>query len=396
MIFEWVTHEGLSAHGVVKRLTNMKIPTRSGNTKWARSTVLRIIKNETYCGVTYYNKHKVTHLPENIPLLNNGELNTGKKHKISCHQRAKEKWIPIPLPEECHIISRETWELAQKQLQKNTVFSPRNTKHNYLLQGLVRCNNCHSPFTGQVSKRSHVYRCGNRHKRFPLPRNCFVRSANKEILENLVWKSVVSAIQNPNLLKEQIDRLKKKYSDTSGMQLELIKIEQFLEKKQKEESRLIDALQAGVLTLDQIKPKLDRLGKEKERIQNEKNEIESKMQRTTFTSIDSWSIEQWCHAMKNRVTSMKFEEKQAILRHLLNGIFVDDTKVIIKGEIPFPPANTDTDERENPANHKVSVPEIVPTLLVQRGRNTTQYLPFEIVKPLPRKVNQFKPIVPQL
>jgi len=393
LIFEWMVKDGLSAYKIVRRLTSLKIPTRSGNSHWAKSTVLRIIKNETYCGVTYYNKHKVTHRPEYMSHLSQNGFNTEKKYKTECHQRAKEQWIPIPLPKDCHIISRKTWELAQEQLKKNTAFSPRNTKHKYLLQGLVRCNKCHSPFTGQVSKRSQVYRCGNRFKRYPLPRNCYIKSANKEILENLVWKSVVSAIQNPKILQNQINRLKKKYSDSEELKKELLMINNLLKKKQEEEKRLIDALQAGVLSLNQIKTKIECLKKEKERFSKEKLEIESRIQKTNYTSIDNWSIQQWCQAVKKRISSLGFEEKQTILRQLLNGIFIDDSKVIIKGKIPLHDINKGIKGKNNHANHQESVPVFADTFLAYCGRNTTMTIPIEITKPLPRKINQFKIIV---
>src|SRR2546423_4569150 len=55
-IYEWVDRESLSANQVVARLNRLSARARKGG-RWAKSTVLRILRNEMYAGVWYYNKH---------------------------------------------------------------------------------------------------------------------------------------------------------------------------------------------------------------------------------------------------------------------------------------------------------------------------------------------------
>ncbi len=394
MIFDWVVDEGLSARRTIKRLADMKIPTRTGNPKWAKSTVSRILKNETYCGVTYYNKHKVTQLHEDFPLVGQSGAALHLQNKVRCRQRPKEQWIAIPMPENCRIISREKWLQAQEQLKRNTAFSPRNARRKYLLQGLTRCGNCDSPFTGEVSKNSTVYRCGNRHKRYPEPRNCFVKSANQAVLEDLVWNSVTEAVQNPDVLTDQIERLRKKYANMNVVEQELAEVKQILQKKAKEEDRLIEALQAGVLTMEQIRSKLDDLNKEKERLLREKDRLTSDMNKQGFSKIDDWSMAQWLQALKTRMNGLAFDERQNLLRRLLKCIRIDDDKVVIDGEIPF--AADEASINTPKWNKTDDAPAIATTLSARRGRNTAYAIPFQIVEPLPRKVNQFKTITPKI
>ena len=55
-MFQWVDTEGLSARGVVKRLNELGVPPSKGGEGWGKSTILRILRCETYTGVWYYNK----------------------------------------------------------------------------------------------------------------------------------------------------------------------------------------------------------------------------------------------------------------------------------------------------------------------------------------------------
>ena len=57
-MFRWVDAGSLSARKVVDRLNELGIPPRKRGRLWAKSSVLRILRNEVYAGVWYYNKHQ--------------------------------------------------------------------------------------------------------------------------------------------------------------------------------------------------------------------------------------------------------------------------------------------------------------------------------------------------
>src|ERR1035438_3569489 len=48
MMFEWLDQGGLSARRVVHRLSDLKISPKKSGARWAKSSVLRILKNEMY------------------------------------------------------------------------------------------------------------------------------------------------------------------------------------------------------------------------------------------------------------------------------------------------------------------------------------------------------------
>lgn len=115
--------------------------------------------------------------------------------------RPREEWIFIPVPA---IIDEKLFEKIQKQLKTNYEFSPRNKKHDYLLSGLVYCE-CSSRMGCKGGDGNCYYRCQNRLKRYPLPKDCFASGVNTERIDNIVWKKIKELIENPELSKQQAD-----------------------------------------------------------------------------------------------------------------------------------------------------------------------------------------------
>ena len=110
MIFECLVKDRMTVRGIQKRLNEKKIPTRKGTTFWQHSTLHRIVREETYTGNWYYNKTV--------------ELPSKKKANSTLQQmKPREEWIHVRIPP---IISNETFELAQRQLERNAEFSNRN------------------------------------------------------------------------------------------------------------------------------------------------------------------------------------------------------------------------------------------------------------------------------
>src|ERR1035437_746299 len=55
-VYRWVGEEGLSGRQVGVRLNQTGIQPRKRHAKWAKSTILRLLRSEVYAGVWHYNK----------------------------------------------------------------------------------------------------------------------------------------------------------------------------------------------------------------------------------------------------------------------------------------------------------------------------------------------------
>ncbi|MBV7334970.1 recombinase family protein [Chloroflexi bacterium TSY] len=128
-IFSWLL-SGKSTYDIAKRLSDQKVPTRADKTAhmrkhnsygiWGPTSVKRILNNDTYTGTWHYGKTRTVKVD-------------GKRRHV---KRPRSEWVAVPVPV---IIDTETFQAAQKQLQANRATARRNTKFEYLLQGMVYC-----------------------------------------------------------------------------------------------------------------------------------------------------------------------------------------------------------------------------------------------------------------
>lgn len=102
--------------------------------------------------------------------------------------RPQDEWIKVPLPA---IIDNELWDLAQKQLAVNREMAKRNnTKHEYLLKGLLSCGCCQRRMIG-----THITTSGSRYicsAKYPTSNSwsCKGRTVSGNAIESKVWNYV--------------------------------------------------------------------------------------------------------------------------------------------------------------------------------------------------------------
>src|SRR5262249_45778396 len=119
---------------------------------------------------------------------------------VRLEPRPEEEWITKPVPP---IIDEETFETAQRLLERNRQFSGGRPPRHYLLRGLVTCGRCGGPAVGagrQGRGQLHYYRCSRSfHKE-----SCGSPRVNAYKLEDAVWELAVETIRNPGLVLEAL------------------------------------------------------------------------------------------------------------------------------------------------------------------------------------------------
>ena len=147
LIYHWYvygdeTGQKLGGYKIARKLTEMGIPTKhdidgfrkakKGYAVWGRSSVMKILRHETYCGTWYYNRRA-----------------TGKR-RTQRVWKGESEWITVSVPA---IVSRELWEAAQAQGKVNDETGTRNTKREYLLRGRLYCATCGYQFRCRADYR---------------------------------------------------------------------------------------------------------------------------------------------------------------------------------------------------------------------------------------------------
>ncbi len=329
LIFDMFLNKRLSVRGLIKELTHRGINPRQGK-HWQQSSLHRILRNETYVGIAYYNKHMRIE-PKN---RDNSKYHRTKNTSLAI--RPKELWIPITLPDTLKIIDKKTFNAAQEQLKRNSEIYPRESKYEYLLRGLIKCGECDSPFKGEPSHGKLFYRCGNRHRTFPLPRTCNARTVGADELDNIVWNKFCEAMKNPHLINEQIAKLKEKEDKNKSVRLRDIKVvEAELNNTTTEENRLLDAYREHIISMEQLKEQMAKIQEKRKTLEQEKQALNKQGSPTSVLSIRK-AVNDYCRHIERRLEGLRddFKGKSYLLHSAVNNIILDGKKVRIRGIIP--------------------------------------------------------------
>jgi site-specific DNA recombinase len=323
LIFGLFIDKRMKIRSIERELKRCNIPSRSGKL-WRASTIHKILRNETYCGITYVNK--LRSFEADNPKRHRRIKNTGKA------LRPKSEWIPIYLPESSIIIDRDTFNATQELLRRNlTDFNNGNSKHQYLLKGLVRCGKCGSAHCGSMSRGRMYYRCRNENYTFPAPKQCDARLINAERLESLVWHKFCELIRQPELvlLAKQIDE----FTNIGKVDTrETIKsTEAKLSNTDREVDRILDLYREAVITEDKFRDQMQKINHKRELLDEELKKLTEVQKQAALNDQARRSIVEYCGIIAENLQdiSSDFEAKRHLLTLIIEKIeiFKDHIKM---------------------------------------------------------------------
>jgi site-specific DNA recombinase len=342
MIFRLLIDEQLSAYQINERLYESGIRTRHGKERWGSGTIINLMRNPVYTGVYHYNKRQ--HVPakrRNMP----GEGPT-RKHNSSRVTRPKEEWIPIEVPA---IIDQETWDLAPEQLQRNKERAPRNNKkHDYLLKGLLICGCCQlrtAGHAGNPARRIRRYLCSHK-KSQHAGSKCPNRTVRAEMIEGLVWQAVSELLRNPQVLIEQYNQRQESDYGTPEQQ-EQQRLNRRLVGLERKSQRLIDAYQSGVIELDDLKERRERIAEECRRLEERLALLRRQQQEQQRQASLATTVEEFCRNISAALNNPGFETKQKILRLVVERVEFIEDQITIKHVIPISDVRLQRDQHSD-------------------------------------------------
>jgi site-specific DNA recombinase len=336
-IFDAYVSQELTVRQIAKQLTLDRTPTpRRGGGQWSWSAVDRILHEEAYIGTYYYNRKHC------VPI----EGAYGKKRqRFKCTLRPKEEWIPISVPP---IIDLATFQAAAGRARENEAFSPRNLQEGgYLLRKLVRCGRCGSSCSALTSKQSyagkvhsnHYYGCLRTTSGFLKQERCSQRRIRADVLDELIWEEVSNRLQNPSLIMEAYQAHKsqrRNSSDEDGSAEKDDKLKTQIRLANKELSRLLDAYQYGAVELPELQ-KRRKLVDSKLEMLNREQELLRKMATEQKKEADIWtSLGEFAALVSTNLKRISFENKQKLLRMVLDKVVVNEWRVDVHYNIPLP------------------------------------------------------------
>lgn len=249
-----------------------------------------ILTNERYIGVYTWNKRKYKLFRKWV----GGELNPDVVRL--------EGVIPP-------IIDTDTWGRVQKRLKDNKHKARNKSKHNYLLSGLIVCDNCGAAYVGHTSTNkkgysTRYYTCGNKYR----TRECNAKNINAEEIETFVvqnLKAYLLSLDFDEMADYICDKINNASPDLSAEKQELVQLDTKIKNG-------INAILSGM----QI-PELD---KELDRLRNRKHELEDIIAQRE-AELPQISREAVIELLKNSVEEWNEENLPQIIRTHIQKIY---------------------------------------------------------------------------
>ena len=333
-IFDWYTRDDLSISAVVSRLNKGQVPTRSRKAQWKRSTVWAMLRNPAYIGRAAFGKTQRVQSQRRTRWVRLKGTYNFRSHR----QRPVEQWIEVAVPA---LITPETFARAAEKLADNRRLSARNTKVPTLLQGLLICENCgyslYRTSTSTTRRLLRYYRCpGSDRSRQLTASPCPCRSIRVDQLDELVWDQVTSLLENPDLIRSELDRRQRESLQFDPLEQRREQLTRQLKRVNQQVDQLLDAYQEGLLSLDQLRERMPQLRRHQLTTEKELQGAYWQALVAERTGEIARSLDNFLAQLKHSAQSLSVVERQKIVRLLIREILVHvDNRITIRHCLPL-------------------------------------------------------------
>jgi site-specific DNA recombinase len=162
---------------------------------------------------------------------------------------------------------------------------------------------------------------------------CPGRSLPGEAIERQVWESVAELLRDPQLLVAQY-QLRQDQDYGTPQRQEQQRLERRLVALKGEEQRLLDAFQAGLLKMEVLKERSERIAQEQARSAERVAALKQQQQEQQRQAALGATVEDFCRNLNAALNDSSFETKRRILNLVVDKIEVLDDQVTIKHMIP--------------------------------------------------------------
>jgi site-specific DNA recombinase len=338
-VFDRYVTDGISIGELARWLTDRGVQTKTGKTRWDRSSVWAMLRNPAYRGQAAFGKTKTAE-------RHGGPTRTtrqrGERHgrRLTRTDQPAEEWTFIPVPP---LVTEQTFELAQARLVANAHFSRRNTKELTLLQGLLVCRECgyacYRTWTRTSNKRISYYRCiGQDGWRHPDGKRCTSRPVRADELDPLVWAEVRRLLEHPELVQSEIDRRRAALRTEHPAARRRETLERDITRTEAAIARLIEAYQEQLVSLDELRARTPELRKRQTTLRAQLDALDAELHdAATYLQLAD-TLEGFLGRLTDGLDTLDTAGQQRILRLVVREVLIggNDDTITIRHAIPTP------------------------------------------------------------
>ena len=238
------------------------------------------------------------------------------------------------------IVSEETFVLAEERLEKNKAFSKRRTKTPSVSQGLVACGKCgyalYRTSARTSARKISYYRClGSDAWRYLNGPLCNSRPVRQELLDDIVWTELVRLLEDPALVKAEIDRRLEAARVSDPNQQREADLRHRLIRIRKSIDRLVTAYQEELITIDELRARTPELRRQEQALHRElESAVDRAKDRETYLRLAE-TLTGFLARLRSAAETLDIAERQRIVRLLVKEILVTEDKITIRHSIPI-------------------------------------------------------------
>jgi site-specific DNA recombinase len=260
-----------------RRLTAQGIPPRKATRgHWAHSRVIELLRDPLYKGEASDNRPQPRDVrrPYGPRRLKDRHPGNGQGRL----RRPQADWIPVRVPA---LSDPEPWERAQAQRVQNRERAQRHhTQHRDLLRSLLVCGRGGRRMVGTWSAQGGRSICALRYPRY-VPGACTGRRRGAATIAPGVWAQVKALVSDPAGLRMPYERGHGEPAVDVRADQERTRLERKRAAFDRERTRLIAAQQAGVIELDELAAR-------RQRIEEQGRMLRARVQEIAPPSCGSW------------------------------------------------------------------------------------------------------------
>jgi site-specific DNA recombinase len=232
------------------------------------------------------------------------------------------------------IVSRELFEAAQAQLDRNKRLAQRNASDaRYLLQGLTVCGRCGYAFSGRSADGHAYYYCQGAHCRGEA-RVCRNPSIAGQPLDEHVWRSVCELLQDPTRMLDEWLRRQQSGGMAAELREQRDEAARALAAQERSLKRLVDAYEIGAIDIKDLKARSESLRARIERARRELADAEQRLRETVALRAIVARVDDFAARVRAGLDALSWIERQQIIRTLVAKIEIDDSGATIVYRLP--------------------------------------------------------------
>jgi site-specific DNA recombinase len=329
-IFTDYTTGGHSIREIVRRLCVDGVPPPTGQRPvWGTSTISRILHNEAYIGRVYFNRTEA--VPDHRPGRHSKQI-----------PRPRSDWIPITVPS---IVDNSAFDAVNHITRDNTKWSPRRTEPGqWMLRGLVKCGvcgvgvNCHK-MRGRNGTWHRYYYCRNHDpiKAGGPDKRCPERNIRADALDSFVFDQIRAALLRPDMLAtgEQAVTAHRPVPDDELLAAELARLDRRLHAIDAERRRLVDLYQTALIDLPDLQRRATDTDTRRRDLQQHRDALTSQRENLAHDNQIRNRVAEFGHRVLTVIDQLTFDQRQQLLRLVVDEVRVTGWKVTIQLRIPL-------------------------------------------------------------